>query len=644
MDNNELEKLKKRLYKKGEAFKERKFHPLISPKTPEAKTYWEKSSANSDAEEGRLSLPEKTKMSSVKKMAIILTIVFILAGIGVSVYFLIGGPAVVSSKNIEIKFEGPLSVKGGEINSWQVLITNKNKTNIELADLLIEYPENSKPVSVSVPVSSGGGKNPYERRPIGKIKAGETINQTIGAYLFGEKDSDKIFKLTLEYRPEGSSAILAKTAEASVRLLQSPIEVSIGLPKETNAGEVFSFDAEIISNSATVVKNLNLKIEYPSGFQYLESDLKPFSGDNIWRLGDLAPNKKRVVKIKGTLEGQDQMELSFRVLAGPTDDKGEILAYGFGAQSIILKKPFLKLDMKVNGNTGEIVVPAGANLAINIEWQNTLPVKIYNAVIEAKLKGASADQRTVSVSKGFYRSFDQVLVWNQASSPELREIEPLANGNSQFNFSILEPLPNDIVRQGNPTVTVEIEMKGERLGEEGKAEITNHLTKEIKIATSLQFSRRALYRSGPFKNTGLLPPKVGKETSYTIVWSLVNTANAVAEATVSAFLPSYVRWLGVVKPENADVSYNQTTGEIIWRPGNVSAGAGIITSAPELAFQISFLPNISQTGTQPILISETVLSGKDSFTGAFLRDVKSALTTYLDNDPQFQYNEATVVQ
>lgn len=636
MNNDTIERLKKRLYKKGEVFKERELRSPLTSRVPSAKTYWEESSP----EEGRLSLPEKPKMSLIKRAAIIVGIVFALAALGVLIYYLLGGPSVISSKNIEIIFEGPASVKGGELASWQAAITNKNKTNIELADLIIEYPEGSKPITGSLSVA----KTLYERRPIGQIKAGETVDQTINAYLFGERDSEKVFKLTLEYRPQGSNAILAKTIEQTVRLLQSPIEVSFKLPKETNAGESVSFEVEMISNAGTVIQNLTLKMEYPAGFQYQESDLKPASGDNIWRLGDIEPNKKRTIKIKGILEGQDQMDLSFRALAGPLDEKGEVLAYGFGVQSITLKKPFLKLDVLVDGKTSDIIASQGANLRVDIQWQNTLPVKIYNAVIEAKIKGDSVNQRSISVNKGFYRSFDQTLVWNQNGNPELGEIEPLSSREAQFNFSIFEPLPNEVIKVTNPTVILEIEMKGERITEEGRVEIKNHLTKEIKIATLLKLSRRGFYYSGPFKNTGPLPPKVGRETTYTIVWSLTNTANTVTDATVSAFLPSYVRWLGVIEPENADVSYNQATGEVVWRPGIVSAGAGILTSGQELAFQVSFLPSAGQIGSQPIIISEATMSGKDSFTGAFLRDVKLALTTYLDSDPQFKYNEAIVTQ
>ncbi len=637
MDNNEIERLKKRLYKKGEVFKERELRSPLSPRPSNAKTYWEEPP---ESEGGKIIMPEKPKSFFPKKSTIIFLIIIALLAIGGVIYFLTGGLNIISSSNIEIKMEGPESIKGGELGDWQILITNKNKTRLDLADLIIDYPDGSKPVFNSLT----GAKKLSERRSLGEINSGQTVSQNVKTYLFGQKDTDKVFKFTLEYRPQDSNAILAKESEQIVRLLQSPLEISIQMPSEVNAGEAVEMEVDILSNAQTVTKDLTFKMEYPPGFQYLGSDLKPVSGDNLWRLADLEPNSHRTLKIKGILEGQDMMEFAFRASCGPLDEKGEVMPYGYAIQNIVLKKPFLKINARINNKAEEIVASAGDNINVDIEWQNTLPEKIAGAVIEAKLEGEAVDQRSISLTKGFYRSFDQTLVWNQSSLPELATIEPLQGGEAQFKFSIPNPLPSNVINQGNPLITLKIEMRAQRITEEGQMEIKNHLAKEIKIATVFQFIRRGLYYSGAFKNSGPLPPKVGRETAYTVVWSLKNSSSAVSDAVVSAYLPSYVRWLDMIEPENANVFYNQNTGEIIWRAGVVPAGAGTETPAKELAFQISFLPSASQVGAQPVLVSEATLNAKDVFTGALIRDIKSALTTNLDSDPQFKYNEATVVQ
>lgn len=638
-NNSELEKLKARLYKKGETFRERERQQPSFPEYEKPKTYWEEENISSSPKEPSLLFQETKKTFPMMKIILIAFAFLILVGGGAIVYFLLGGVNIVSSDNIDIEIDGPVTLKGGEEGNWRVSITNKNKTGIELSDLIIEYPDGSKPITSSVLAS----KNLYERKSIGAINPSQTVEQSFGAVFFGEKDSEKIVKLTLEYRTKDSNAILAKSEEISVKLLQSPIEIFTTIPKEANSGDTITIEVDVNSNAEAAISDIFLKTEYPAGFRYANSDLKTASGNNIWRLGDVEPGKSRKLKIAGIIEGEDMMEMVFRFSAGPLDEKGEISAYGFSVQTITLKKSFLNLSALVNGKE-EAVASAGDLLNIEVHWKNTLPVKVNNAIIQAKITSAVVNKQSINVNSGFYRTFDDTLVWNSSSLPDLEEIKPGVESQAQFRFSILNPLPGGAVKEGNLKISLEIEMTAQRILEgQGNVEIKNSLTKEIKIATRFQLARRGLYHSGPFSNSGPLPPEVGKETTYNIVWSLTNSSNEVSDATASAFLPAYVRWLGNIEPKDANISCDQATGEIVWRIGSVSAGTGVSQPAKEVAFQISFMPSVSQIGTTPTLVSEAVLGGKDIFTGVFLRDVKSALTTYLDTDPEFNYNEARVV-
>ena len=58
MNSDEIEKLRKRLFKRGETFKERKLRSPLSQRPSEAKSYWEGSSP----EEERLILPNQKEL------------------------------------------------------------------------------------------------------------------------------------------------------------------------------------------------------------------------------------------------------------------------------------------------------------------------------------------------------------------------------------------------------------------------------------------------------------------------------------------------------------------------------------------------------------------------------------------------------
>ena len=152
-----------------------------------------------------------------------------------------------------------------------------------------------------------------------------------------------------------------------------------------------------------------------------------------------------------------------------------------------------------------------------------------------------------------------------------------------------------------------------------------------------------MYYTGPLKNTGPLPPKVNQETTYTIIWTITNSSNDISSAVVRTTLPTYVKWLGVVSPDSESVTYNEIGGEVVWNAGAIPAGTGINRAAREVAFQVSFLPSISQINQSPLLTSEIAISGNDNFTHTILRDTKRALSIKLSTDSIFLENQGIVV-
>ena len=155
---------------------------------------------------------------------------------------------------------------------------------------------------------------------------------------------------------------------------------------------------------------------------------------------------------------------------------------------------------------------------------------------------------------------------------------------------------------------------------------------------------KALYYSGPFENTGPIPPKAEKETTYTVVWSLSNTSNNVSKAQVKATLPPWVRFVGAVSPLNENVLYNITTKEITWNVGSIPRGTSITQTGREVSFQIAFIPSLSQVDTTPTVINDAVLTGHDDFANVEVRVNKASLNTRISGDPTFPSSGARVVK
>ncbi|MBI2097545.1 MAG: DUF11 domain-containing protein [Candidatus Vogelbacteria bacterium] len=575
----------------------------------------------------------------------LLAAAFFLVAAGVAVYVFFRGGNLVSPANVGLLIDGPQTVKAGETLTLQVLAVNRNATALQSVDLIVEYPVGARS---SVDLTKDLVRT---RSVLGSINPGAVANQTIKAVVFGEKESEQEIRVTIEYRLADSNAIFDKTASFRYSISDSPLTITADWPTEVNAGQLLTLAFEVKNNSAVSLKGLVLKGDYPPGFIFRSATPAPMAGRNeFWRLGELAAGSARRLTVTGLLEGQHDDPKSFRFSAGTVKAAtGEIdLIYGELFKIVTIKRPSVDLTLVLNGEPsgGELAASSGELLRADITWVNNSSTEITDGRIEARLKGEILDPRSVTVSDGFWQSADNLIVWQSGTKPALARLSPGAGGQASFTFSTRSLLDAGASRQliQNPNLELEIRFTGRQVTAGLPDEsIESAVNQEIKINTILQLAAAARYSGGPFANTGPLPPRVGQETTYTIVWSVINSSNAVREAAVRATLPTYVRWLGAAAPAEEAVSFNEATGEVIWNLGVVEAGRGVVTAAREAAFQIALRPSVSQVGETPVLVVSPTLTGADTFTGEVLISSRRSLDTRLLNDSGFRSGDERVV-
>jgi hypothetical protein len=134
---------------------------------------------------------------------------------------------------------------------------------------------------------------------------------------------------------------------------------------------------------------------------------------------------------------------------------------------------------------------------------------------------------------------------------------------------------------------------------------------EILLSSSVSLSAQALHYTGPFTNSGQVPPRAESSTSYTIQWTVKNSSNAIANGVVSTVLPAYVSY--VEAAPGSTITFDQGTRTVRWNVGEIKAGVGYSTAAKTGAFKVMLNPSISQVGSVPPITGTTVLSGTDRF-------------------------------
>ncbi len=576
--------------------------------------------------------------NSFFKKFFIFSVIFLIGAIAFAGFSFFYGNNTISNDNIEISVLGSSFATGGEELPLVIEIENKNSSAMLSVDLIAEYPKDAK------------GKTERSRQSLGDISANSTKSQNISLVLFGEQGTINKIKFEVEYRIANSNAILVKEKYYEVTINSTPINLSIDAPIDISPNEEITLKTKVSLNGSKVAQKVLVRVDYPIGFQFSSSVPAPTFGNNTFFLGDLSPGVEQEIVVKGKMvDVEDGEEKSFRVWTGTqsSEDKKEIAkVLNSFAHVVLIKRAFIEARISI-GNTyqKEYTVESRDSIQISIDWANNLDTKVSDFEIRAKLSGNVLDRKRIVVQNGFYDSATDEIIWDKNSYTKFKSIEPGETGGVYFSVASLPLYSSFDGLVSSPSISISSSVSG-RQALEGNIneQVKSGETKVVKIITDMSFNAKSAYNSTIIKNTGPIPPKVGKETSYTITWSINNTANSISKAEIRSKIPSWIKWKGVISPASESITYDQNTREIVWNAGRVNRGAGLTTTAREVSFQLSFTPSLSQVDTSPNILGESVLTAHDDFANVDLRATKSALTTRLNNDNIVSGSSGVVVE
>lgn len=578
-------------------------------------------------------LVERTLVdNSMFKKFFFASIFFFIVAVLIALYIFLGGGNTVSSKYIDISVVGSSYTAGGEELPLQILVSNKNPIDIELADLFIEYPKGTR--------GDAGGDIVRLLKPVGMIASGDTVTIPVTPVLYGEQGATQEIKMRLEYRVPNSNAIFTKEKKYGVTINTAPLSLSILAPTEATSNEEVTFTIKATSNAKRVTENTRLHVEYPPGFQFISATPEPLYGNTVWDIGDLAEGSEREIVIRGTILGTDGDERTFRVEGGSenTADKTKIgVIYNSLIHTILIKKPFIEAEIRVAGVSADSFTTSGTTpVQVEIKYSNNLPVRVTDVEISVKISGTAFDKSKVTPQGGYYDSSASTILWTKDTLNKLAILDPGDEGSLSFTMS---PLPlmrssGSFIRE--PQITVDVSIRGKQPSEGNtQQEVKSTEKKTIKVMTDFQMITKTIYSIGPFTNSGPIPPKAGQETTFTIVWSLKNTANPVSGALITATLPSWVDFVGATYPANETVTFDAPTRVVTWNASTVDRGVGFGPSVREASFQVKLKASSSQVGSSPTLVLPQSVVGIDTFTENNISFTKPDMTTKMTNDPTY---------
>jgi hypothetical protein len=638
-----MERLKGRLYarRNAETPSDTAARAPLSPHASEVPVSWSPGQAPEPAAAtraplGQLMEESKPRMPFATKF-LIGSAMFFAAATAAAAFTFFGGGNIVSSRNIDMQVIAPTLIDGGKEATVEIIITNRNRTSLELADLIVDYPEGTRdPEDLTRALT-------HERQSLGTIRSGEQIKRTVQAVFYGSEGAQQHLAVALEYTITGSNAVFVKEGGVDFVVGSSPVSLAVEMPQEAVAGEPFPLKVTVRSNAATAVEDVLVEGQYPFGFTVLESSPSAQVGGLLWRLGTLEPGTSKTIELTGMLDASEGDERVFRFVVGSDSDQTATrvrVPFLTQPQSVTVNRPFIAGSITVDGKSGSAIsAAAGRTLPGSIQWNNNLSDTLTDVEMTLTFEGPMVDSSSVSAESGFYQSSSRSITWTKSEDPSLARVAPGEGGRLLFSFATNAPGAGGTLYT-NPTVYINLTIRGTREGGGSGQAVSSSANMRVTLASNLSLTAQALHFDGPFTNSGPMPPRAGQQTSYGIVWTVRNSSNAVANGAVAATLPAYVRFISAAP--GSGITYDEGSRTVRWNIGEVNAGVGYTSPEQQAAFQVMLTPSSSQVGQSVSLTGAAVLTGQDRFAQIDVQTSAEAPTTVLNGDSDFEPGMGTI--
>jgi len=565
-----------------------------------------------------------------KKMAIILGAVVLVAGIiWLALYI---RRSAFSDQQVKVSISGPEKVKSGESVSFDIDYQNLNRASLTGAVLYINYSENFKPSGNLQFESEGPSSSKFN---IGDI-AGKTNGKVaIQGKFFGASDALVYLEAKLDYKSSTFNSTFEAKANSSVFISSSPLTIEVSGPQNAASGNAVSYVVNYQNTGQEDFNDLKIKADFPDGFSFSNSEPLAAQGNNIWYVGNLAAGQSGQVKINGTITGNRDEQKTAKFSIGEIGSDNAFIAYGEAQSAVKIIGSPIVLSETVNGQKEDVFVSAGESVAFKIGYQNTGSIGLRDVILSVEANSPILDYSRIDMQsgKGEFDADKKIITWKASEIPDFKTLDPNAQGEIDFSIPVKDVIPVSGPKDKNFSFAAVARMDSPDIPTpEGSNKVVASNSVNVKLNSKLLASLQGFFNDADIVNSGPIPPKVGQESTFTLHLKVANVSNDVTDGKVAMTLAPGVKWKNNFLPKEASMDYNDRTNELDWNVGSLATGTGVVTDPKEVTFQVGITPSQNQVGEFAPLVSQTVFSAKDSFTGQPLELKLAAKNTNLPED------------
>lgn len=543
----------------------------------------------------------------------------VVAGLGlillVAIIFFFIGKDSFNEGDVELKIESVTETTSGDLVTYKVTYKNDNDINLTDAKLNILYPKDS------IAVKDGNiTELTAENFDIGQIDDGKSGERELSAYIVGDKGSIGTLKAILTYEAGNLSSTFRKEAIFATTIVNLAVPITLVATPTIVSGQNTSYLIDYRNQSGQDLENLRFLVKFPQGFTPSRFSPQPSvrpTGQAIWDVTKLKQGDGSRITIEGRLTGGEREAKVVLVTLQKkiTTPSGDVYVdFQKSEASSVISTPPLSLVLRLNDSDNYVAHLADA-LHYKLRFQNNNSEDISGLSLSVRLDGNMYDFATIR-SDGFFDGRLNTIFWNASTTPALNILQANQFGTVEFEVRLKSGFSSGLDASDSlikasahlETSNVPANIDLDKLSSDDEI-IT-------RISTAPTFDQKLFVNDSVLGSSGPYPPKINQKTAFNARWDLVNPANDVSSAKITATLAPGVVWENKVRVSGTSVqpTYNSRLNTVTWDLDTLPVGTGINFPIYEAFFQISITPSVNQAGQSPPLLKNVRFDGVDTFT------------------------------
>lgn len=501
-----------------------------------------------------------------------------------------------SKEILRLELSGPETAIIGQEIEYTIRIRNNGDVRLKEPRLVFEYPDSAQPVDgESLRITKESDELG------GAIYPGQEKVFRFRARLFGRQGEGKEAMAMVSYRPRNLRARYVSRTSHLITMAGVPLTFEFDIPSRVGSGQDMNFSLNYFSSIGYPLSDIEIRISYPAAFELEETNPRGIS-DNEWRISHLNKAEGGRIEIRGSLTGETGATEVFQAEIGLWQ-RGEFIVMKRAIKRVKIVEPSLYIIQTINNYSNFIAHP-GDFLHYEITFRNIGDNPLQRLFLVSKLDSELFDFESIRSPMGQAQVGHDSIFWDWRNVSSLKFLDAGEEGTVEFWIEL-----KDRVQGVN-----EAQLKNEIiLGQARRKFIT-------KVNTKLEIVQSAHIDDEIFGSEGRLPPQVGEESLFTVLWQVKNYYNSVKDAKVRAILPAWTRLTGKVSLQK--LAFDPETREIVWSIEELEPEERL-----QLAFQLALRPVNRQKGGFAQLVGEVEIISLDKWTEQQVQATSTLIST-----------------